>query len=134
MFKLTFFFFGVFYPVMAIHIRILSWALIFILQLWFPPGKSLVNILITMFVIIIHICLFYRHPSGLILYFNDVLMLNSNSMVEKFRKYDPAVNFFFMIYLKKLKTKNAWFFIRNFICIDTWKKLFLHVWIDYLYS
>ena len=30
---------------MAIHIRILSWALIFILRLRFPPGKSLVNIL-----------------------------------------------------------------------------------------
>ena len=30
---------------MAIHIRILSWALIFILRLRFPPGESLVNIL-----------------------------------------------------------------------------------------
>ena len=33
------------YLVMAIHIRILNWALIFILKLRFPPGKSLVNIL-----------------------------------------------------------------------------------------
>ena len=35
--------FVVIYPIMAIHIRILNWALIFILRLQFPFGKSLVN-------------------------------------------------------------------------------------------
>ena len=29
---------------MTLHLRILSWALIFILRLRFPPSKSLVNI------------------------------------------------------------------------------------------
>ena len=29
---------------MAIHLRILSWALIFLLQLRFPPGKSIAKL------------------------------------------------------------------------------------------
>ena len=32
---------------MAIHLRILSWALIFLLPLRFPPGKSIAKILVS---------------------------------------------------------------------------------------